>query len=127
MEEVKRSASLLALLLFLSLVLVIFPQIAPVNAEGTIYIRADGSVEGTDEILRDGNLYTFTSDIYGPIVVEKDDVVIDGAGYTLEGNEENMGINLNERSGVKIKNINFLNWWCGIANFGNNCTRGVHN
>jgi parallel beta-helix repeat protein len=119
---VKRSASLMILLLLVFSVLLTFSQIAPVKAEGTIYIREDGTVEGTDKILRDGNIYTFTSDIYGPIVVEKDDVVIDGAGYTLEGNEENMGINLNERSGVKIKNINFSNWWCGIANFGNNCT-----
>lgn len=92
------------------------------RTEETIYIRTDGSVEGTDKIQRDGNVYTFTGNIYCPIFVEKDDVVVDGAGYTLEGDGENIGINLNERSGVKIKNIHFLNWWCGIANFGNNCT-----
>lgn len=122
----ERRATLL-LLLILCVALVAFPQIGIVKAEGTIYIRADGSVEGTDKIQVDANYYSFIGDIkvttvgYG-IFVERDNIVIDGLGYTLEGNEENMGINLNERSGVKIKNINFSNWWCGIANFGNNCT-----
>lgn len=53
-----------------------------VKAEGTIYIRADGSVEGTDKIQKDGNIYTFAGEIFNSIVVEKDDIVIDGASYS---------------------------------------------
>jgi len=51
----------LVLLLILCSVLVALPNIGVVKASGTIYIRADGSVEGTDKIQQDGNLYTFTS------------------------------------------------------------------
>jgi len=40
-----------------------------------IYIRADGSVEGTDKIQRDGDVYTLISDISGSIVVERENVV----------------------------------------------------
>ena len=52
-----------------------------------IYIKADGSVEGTDKIHRDGDVYTFTADIQGfePIIVERDSIVIDGAGYSVRG------------------------------------------
>jgi len=75
---VKRSASRLVLLLFLSITLVSFPQIEMVKAEGTIYIRADGTVEGTDKIQREGNVYIFTDNINGEIVVEMDGIVVDG-------------------------------------------------
>ena len=82
----------LILLLILCSVLVAFPNVEIVKAESTVYIRADGTVEGTYKILRDGNLYAFTDNIYSPIVVEKDDVVIDGEGYTLQGNGSGYGI-----------------------------------
>ena len=70
-------------LLFSTAVVVGF--VRPVVAEETIYIRADGTVEGTDKIQRDGNIYTFTGNINESIVVERDNIVVDGAGYTLQG------------------------------------------
>ena len=82
------------LLLVLCFAVVSIPQIGVVKAESTVYIRADGTVEGTDKIQRDGNIYTFTGDIFDSIVVEKDDVVIEGAGYTLQGNGSEAGIRL---------------------------------
>ncbi len=52
----------------------------------TIYIKSEGTVEPADvPIQRNGDTYTFTADICGTIVVEKDNLVIDGAGYTLYG------------------------------------------
>lgn len=45
----KKSASLLVLLLLFSTILVSLPQIDTVNAENMIYIRADGSVEEIDK------------------------------------------------------------------------------
>jgi len=90
---VKKFVSMLVLLLFLSLVLVSFPQIVVVKAESTIYIRADGSVEGTD-----GNVYTFTGNINGSIIVEKDNVVVNGAGFTLQGDGNGRGIDLYDGS-----------------------------
>ena len=96
----ERRAALI-LLLLLVLLLVSFPQIGIVKAESTIYIRADGSVEGTDKIQQEGNVYTFTSNIYDSIVVERDNIVVDGAGYTLEG----APIWLENRRNVTIKNM----------------------
>jgi parallel beta-helix repeat protein len=110
----KRRATLLMLLILCS-ALVAFPNVGIVEAEGTIYIRADGTVEGTDKILRDGNLYTLTDDIYGPIVVEKDDVVIDGAGYSLQGNGIENGITLRGINNDAVKNLKLSKFNIGIV------------
>ena len=67
----KKIKSILFVLLVLSLVLVSIPQIAVVKAQSTIYIKGDGSVEGTDKIQREGNIYTFAGDLFDFIVVEK--------------------------------------------------------
>jgi parallel beta-helix repeat protein len=104
----------LILLLILSLILVSLPQIGVVKAESRIYIRADGSVEGTDKIQRDGNVYAFTGNIDGSIVVEKDDVVIDGAGYTLQGSGNGTGIEATNRSHVVITNNEIKEFDTGI-------------
>jgi hypothetical protein len=52
------------LILLLSSLLVGISNVESVKASETIYIRADGSVEGTDKIQRDGNVYTFIDDIF---------------------------------------------------------------
>jgi len=51
-----------------------------------VFIRANGSVEpASAPIKRNGDTYTFADDVYAEFVVEKSEVVIDGAGYTLHG------------------------------------------
>jgi len=104
----------LILLLILCFAVVSISQIGTVKAESIIYIRADGSVEGTDKIQREGNVYTFTGDVFDCIVVEKDDVVIDGAGYTLNGTGIGTGINLTGRTNVTIGNMQICGFEHGI-------------
>ncbi|TRZ49743.1 MAG: hypothetical protein D4S01_08000 [Dehalococcoidia bacterium] len=93
----------LILLLILCLAVVSISEIGMVKAEYAVYIRADGTVEGTDKIRRDGNVYTFLGNINGSIFVEKDSIVVDGAGYTLE--DQKRGIVLSERNNVTVKNV----------------------
>ena len=95
----KKITSAIILISVLSVVLVSLPEIRIVKADDEIYIRADGTVYGTDKIQRDGDVYTFTDDIgtdewsYG-IIVERDNIVIDGVGYTLQGNGSGIGIDI---------------------------------
>jgi len=112
----KKSASALVLLLLFSVIVISSSQIGIVNAEDTIYIRADGSVEGTDKILRDRDVYIFTDDINASIVVESDNIVIDGAGYTIqpETAEDNIGVDLRDRNNVTIRNVAVTNFQTGI-------------
>jgi len=112
----------LVLLLILCSVLVFLPNIGIVEASGTIYIRADGSVEGTDKIQRDGNVYTFTDNLYDPLVVERDNIVVDGTGYSIEGphtslaqSPEGIGILVERRSNVTISNVAIQRFLYGIC------------
>jgi len=77
-----------------------------VEAGGTIYIRADGSVEpSTAQIYQDGDVYAFTDNIYDEIVVERSNVVIDGNGNVLEGNGSGHGFSVHGINNVTIRNV----------------------
>jgi len=92
-------------------------RIQRVEASGTIYVRANGLVEGTDKITSADNItYTFTDNIYDEIVVERSDIIIDGKGHTLQGTGayDTNGINLNESTNVIIKNTTIKNFHYGI-------------
>jgi parallel beta-helix repeat protein len=80
-------------------------NIQSIKASGTIYIRADGSVEGTTSIQTVDNVtYVFVTNIRDSIVVERDNIIIDGNGYTLEGVENDTGIKLSFRTNVTVRN-----------------------
>ena len=117
----------LIILLILCFAIVSISEIPIMKAESTIYIRADGSVEGTDKIQRDGNVYTFLGDIsidvsgIDGIIIERDNIVIDGAGYRIVHLEEPTavtsedGILVDGRSNVTITNVTVENFLIGIS------------
>jgi parallel beta-helix repeat protein len=93
-------------------------NIQRVKASGTIYIRADGSIEPLTANITtaDKVTYTFTDNNYDSIVVQRDNIVVDGAGYTLQGGGVwgSKGIYLSERSNVTIKNMEIKYFDTGI-------------
>ena len=115
-----RKATLIGLLV---LTFVSFSQINLVNAQSNIiYIRANGSVEGSDMIQPVGNIYIFTDNIVNQsIIVEKDSIVVDGAGYNLEGGH----IWLENRRNVTIKNIEIIRSDEGIRIMGNSTNNSI--
>jgi hypothetical protein len=100
----------------------------------TIFIRPDGSISpASAPIQRSGDIYTFTTNTYDPILVQKSNITINGAGYSLIGplNETQkqteqilgigpnatitvpyiIGLDFDERvSGVTVENLN-INWF----------------
>lgn len=66
-----------------------FVMVKPANSQvqlETIFIRPDGAVyPSTAAIEQNGNTYTFTDNIYAAIKIQKSNIVLDGAGYTLSG------------------------------------------
>ncbi|MCJ7422854.1 right-handed parallel beta-helix repeat-containing protein [Candidatus Bathyarchaeota archaeon] len=84
----------------------------------TIYIRADGSVDPSGApIGRMGDIYTLTGDISSAawgIVVERDNMTLEGAGYTLEGGGNGVGVSLSGRSNVTIENATIKSFEYGI-------------
>jgi parallel beta-helix repeat protein len=81
-----------------------------------IYIKADGSIDpATANVTSSDNVtYTFTADINASIVVQKDNIVVDGAGYTVQGGGDGTGIDLSGRSNVTIKNMRIKAFNYGI-------------
>ena len=101
----------LALILIMALLLstiagALFLDTSLAQSAGVVTIKASGNVEGTDKIQRDGDVYVFTGNISGSIVVEKDNIVLDGAGYALiPRTDAVVGVDIRDRSNVTLKNL----------------------
>ena len=98
-------------------------HIQQVKASGTIYIRADGSVDpDTAPVSSVDNItYSLTDNIVGDvpdgfsaIVVERSNITIDGNEYTLLGNQSGSGFMLENVRNVTIKNIEIKQFVFGI-------------
>jgi parallel beta-helix repeat protein len=76
---------------------------------GTIYIRADGSIDPPTAPIStiDRISYVLTANSNSSIVVQRDNIVLDGAGYELQGIEtiDVAGISLYHRENVSIMNM----------------------
>jgi len=79
-------------------------------------IKWDGSVSpSTAPIQRDEDVYTFTDDIVGyTIVVERNNIVLDGGGFILKGNGNSTGVFIKNRAGVTVRNMEVSNFSYGI-------------
>jgi parallel beta-helix repeat protein len=77
-----------------------------------VYIRADGSIDpATTPIERFGNVYVFADNLLNhTLEVQSDNIVVDGAGFTLKGVGVNAGITLSGRKNVTIKNVDVRNY-----------------
>jgi parallel beta-helix repeat protein len=93
-------------------------DIKPATANGTVHIRADGSVDPpTAPIQRNGNFYTLTGNISTSadgIVIERNNMTLDGAGYTIHGAASGIGIYIYERNNVTVKNTKINTFTQGI-------------
>ncbi|PVX23055.1 MAG: hypothetical protein CW691_11745, partial [Candidatus Bathyarchaeum sp.] len=127
----KNFVSLIGLLLILCFSVFIVPEVRVVKADivvGVIRIMPDGAVEGTDKIQRDGDTYTFTGDVNGVLntsfgdlsgflLAMKDNIVIDGAGHTIQCNGTGVGVFLRSMYNITIKNLNIKGFSVGISSY----------
>ena len=120
-SRVGETRATIILLLILSIILVSLPDIGIVKAQDIIYIRSDGSVEGTDKIQRNGDIYTFTGNISLVIQIQRSNIVVEGVGYTLQGDGEMHGTDIHGRGleivgckNVTIRNLNIKEFTRGI-------------
>ena len=113
--RLKAVSGIMLTLLLIGMLTLAF-NVQPVKASGTIYIRSDGSVDPpTANITTVDNVtYTFTSNINDSIVVERDDIIIDGNGYTVQGTRTGSGLDLSHRNNVTVKNTKVTRFTYGI-------------
>jgi parallel beta-helix repeat protein len=99
-----------------------------VSADGTIYIRPDGSVDPpTSPINRAGNIYTITASIYETIVIQKDNIIVDGNDHILQGTGSGTGFELSNRNNVTIKNTRITSWAYGIHMYNRSSGNTIEN
>jgi len=86
------------------------------KAGGTVYIRADGSIDPPTAPIStvDNVTYIFTDNIYDEIVVERNNMIIDGKRYTLRGSGSGIGFYLSGINNVTIKNTNIKDFYYGV-------------
>lgn len=91
-------------------------NIQQAEASGTIYIRADGSIDPpTASIFTPDNInYIFTDNITDYIVVERSNTILDGNGFTLQGPGSGIGLHLGNVNGSIIHSINIRGFDYGI-------------
>lgn len=92
-------------------------RIQPVKAdESTIYINADGSVSPSTALIStfDNVTYMFTGNINESIVVQRNNIVINGAGCTIRGSATGTGIDLESVNNVTIENTSISGFSSGI-------------
>ena len=128
----KRFVSLsLAIILFVG-VLTSMYVVQPVKAEETIYIRADGSIDPpTAPITTADNIaYIFidnvSSDADG-IVVERNNIVVDGAFHVLQGSGTRNGVVLVGRSNVTLRNLQISAFSTGVILGSSGCVLSGNN
>ncbi|MBO3841450.1 MAG: right-handed parallel beta-helix repeat-containing protein [Candidatus Brockarchaeota archaeon] len=110
----KRIFAVVLILLTLSVLIPFFSVKAGWSGR-TIWIRADGTVEpGDAPVRREGDTYFLTGDVEASadgIVVQKDNVVIDGGNHLLKGMVGGYdGVYLDGRSGVTVRNLR-IQWF----------------
>ena len=99
----------------LCLASVLLLPVASGNSQSTVdelpegvHISEDGAVNPSDApIARDGNVYTLTGNVTYSIIVEKDNITIDGAGYSMLGKvgQYHGSVELDHRRGVTVRNL----------------------
>jgi parallel beta-helix repeat protein len=93
-------------------------KVRPTGAQiDTVYIRVDGSVEGTAYVESSDNItYVLTGDLNESVVVERSSIVIDGNGHTLNGSglASAGGFCLTNVNDVTIRKTNIVGFGSGI-------------
>ena len=113
----RKAVSGIMLTLLLITILTLAVNIQSVRASGTIYIRADGSVEPDTAPISsvDNVTYTFTDNIYDAIVVQRSSIIIDGNGYTLQGTGGGAGFGVgSQNDNVTIRRTKIKGFLAGI-------------
>ena len=93
-----------------------YPLMSPYVLFETIYIRADGSIDPpTAPIITSDNItYLFTGNINGSVIVERNNIVVNGAGSSIQGTGSGIGIDVSYRRNVTLRNFAVTNHLWGI-------------
>jgi parallel beta-helix repeat protein len=103
------------LLLITLLALPLALELPSANAESVITINPDGSISPPSApIKRVGETYTLTNNTNNVIVIQRNNTILDGQGYSIHGNTTNQGITLSNTKNVTVMNTKIFGFSTGI-------------
>src|SRR5271157_3197207 len=114
----KKIVSPIMMILLVLSMFTLLSCIQPVRAQGTIYINADGTIDPPTAPIstEDYITYTFTGNITADsILIERNNIVVDGAGYTMQGPGGAEDGIFSTSSNITIKSTNIKNYGFGIT------------
>lgn len=81
-----------------------------------IYIKKNREVYPSYAPLKKicNNTYALTNNVFGNLVVECNDIVVDGQNYVIYGFENEVGMKIFEANNITVKNFNLQNFFAGI-------------
>jgi parallel beta-helix repeat protein len=113
-----RKIAVIAILVFLASSSGLALRVQTTWTDGKIYIRADGSIDPpTAPIHRDNDLYTLNDSVTPTadgIIVQRNDMTLDGAGHLIQGTGTGIGIDLTGKTNVTVKNTRISAFDYGI-------------
>jgi parallel beta-helix repeat protein len=118
----RKITTLVVIAITLSTLVVLVYKIPRVNA--TITIQPDGTIDPSSAPIYtvDSILYTFTDNVNDSIVIQRDNIVLDGLDFNLTGSGTGNGIWLYNRTNITIQNIVISNFSNGVLlQFSSNC------
>jgi len=91
-------------------------EVRQVFAQNTVYIRADGRVEPEIAPISttDNVTYTLIANLSESIVIERSDIVFDGAGHTVDGSGAGTGLAFSKVQNVTVKEIRIEGFYFGV-------------
>ena len=91
-------------------------EVSPVGASGTIYIQADGSIspEGAPISTSDSIIYLLTSNTDSAIVIQRNNILFHGNGFTVQGAGNGTGIDISAASNVTIEDTYIVGFQYGV-------------
>jgi parallel beta-helix repeat protein len=106
---------ILALMLFASTIYA-DTNVSTANAATSLpnYELYSGGAGSTQNIHWDGAKFTLTADVEGTITLMDDGVLFDGAGFTVKGQGDSVGIAVYDKNGVTVENVKVENFQIGI-------------
>jgi parallel beta-helix repeat protein len=110
----------MVVVLLVSVLMLAF-RVQPVEAVGpVIFIMSDGSIVPPTAPISTADKVTFTLTnnitypTYYGVVAQRNNIVIDGVGYSLASNQSGVGLNVTSVNNVTIKNLKVLSFNIGI-------------
>jgi len=101
----------IALLSLIGLLILVFGVVPARTSSLPRYIPGDTEIGMWDPVNR---IYTLTEDVNESIEITQNNLTLDGAGYKITGSGSGIGVYLNQRSNVTVKNCVFSKFLIGI-------------